>query len=335
MSESSKAILTKILAILGFCVTVALIIWLIITLIGRAPGAFSSLANIADGINLRKELTKLDVTLEKGVVNSGEPFEISWTDTKHDGTYRLGYACTEGMTIFFKDPEGTFRPMRCGEQLLSLPTDITSLGLVASSTKDRFTDVTFRVLFSESTTTPPLEGTAKLTVVNASIPVGGGTSTVATSTPAEETPSAPTSTPTKPATPGTGSGSGSGSTYVPVPQTVTQYVYPQSNPNGYTDLAVTIKEAGALNGYSEYSVTFMVKNIGTKTSGSWSFDGDLPNGEDYTSTQYAGLKPQEYMTFTMTVPLPGYTFAEPRATFTVSVHNDANLENNTARTTKY
>ena len=328
MSEASKAILTKVLAIVGFCVTIALIIWLIITLVGRAPGAFSSLANVADGINLRKELTKLDVTLEKSVVNSSEPFEISWTDTKHEGAYQLGYTCTEGMMVFFRDPEGTFRPMRCGEQMLSLPADVTKLGIVASSTKDRFTDVTFRVLFSASTTTDPIEGSAKLTVVNAGIPAGS-TSTAATSTPSHDTEDTATSTATAP-TP-----TGSPSTPAPVTHTVTKYVYPQSDANGYTDLAITIQEAGALGAYAEYSVTFMVKNIGTKTSGTWSFHGDLPNGDDYASTQYAGLKPQEYMVFTMTFPLPGYTFAEPRATFTASVSNDANLENNTARTTKY
>lgn len=336
MSETSKAILTKVLAILGFCVTIALIIWLIITLIGKAPGAFSSLAGVANSINLHKELSALAVTTDKKVANSGEPFELSWTDTKHPGTYHLGYACTEGMLVLFQNTDGTLRPLRCGDEMLPLPATVTKLSLVASSTKDRFSDVTFTVRFSDATSTKPLEGSVKVTVVNANIPVGG-ISQNATSTGEATNPNASTTNPTggdshttKPSPkPGTGT------TAPPVQHTVPQYVYPQSNPNGYTDLAVTIKSAQATGNYALYTVTFMVKNIGTKTSNTWSFYANLPNGEDYTSTQYAGLKPQEYMLFTMSIPLPGYTFAIPKATYTVSVANDSNSTNNSANTANY
>jgi hypothetical protein len=321
MGEASKGVLTKILAILGFCVTIALIIWLIITIIAKAPGAFRSLAGIADDINLHKELSALEVTPEKDVVNSGEPFTLTWTDTDHEGTYQVGYACADGMTVFFQDPDETFHPMRCGADMLSLPAEVTDLTLIASSTKDRVTDVTFRVLFSESTTTTPIEGTAKVTVMNPEISVGATTTPVRIEEEPDETPvsSVPAS-------------QGSGTQQASVPHAVTTSVYPQSDPNGYADLAVTVKEAAALDRYSEYAVSFMVKNIGTKTSGAWSFHADLPGSEDYASTQYAGLKPQEYMLFTMTFPIPGYTYAEPQASFTVFTAGDTNTGNNTAST---
>lgn len=337
MSETSKAILTKVLAILGFCVTIALIIWLIITLIGKAPGAFSSLAGVANSINLHKELSALAVTTDKKVANSGEPFELSWTDTKHPGTYQVGYACTEGMLVLFKNTDGTLHPLRCGDEMLPLPAEVTKLSLVASSTKDRFTDVNFTVRFSDATSTKPLEGSVKVTVVNASIPVGGLLQN-ATSTPGATTnPNASTTNPTGEDTHTTKPSPkpGTGTTVPPVQHTVPHYVYPQSNPNGYTDLAVTIKNATAVGNYTAYTVTFMIKNIGTKTSNAWSFYANLPDGNDYTSMQYAGLKPQEYMIFTMSIPLPGYTFAIPKATYTVSVANDTNLSNNTASTASY
>ena len=89
MTDENKAILTKALAILGFCVTIALIIWLIVMAFSRMPSAFSSLSGIANSINLREEISSLEVTLEKKVVNSGELFEINWTDTNTEGTYRL------------------------------------------------------------------------------------------------------------------------------------------------------------------------------------------------------------------------------------------------------
>ncbi len=362
MSESTKEVFAKILAIFGFCVTVALIIWLIITAIGRAPHWFASLASVADSVNLRKETSTLEVSVAKSVVNSGEPFDLSWTDTNHAGAYRLGYACADGVTIFFKDPENVFRPMKCGDQFLSLPADLTSITLVASSTKDRFTDVNFRVLFAESTSTTPIEGTAKVTVVNAKI-AASSTSTVpaphasTTSTHTSETPAATSTThadagdaPTRPCNtnawdcsssvdyidplPMEGEVPSSSATPAPVHSTPV-YTYPQSNPNGYTDLAVTVESAGAVGAYEQYTVTFTIKNIGTKTSGAWSFNADLPGGEDYTSMQYAPLKPQEYMTFTLSAPLPGYTYAAPRATITAVTSGDANLGNNTVATVRY
>ena len=201
MTDENKAILTKALAILGFCVTIALIIWLIVMAFSRMPSAFSSLSGIANSINLREEISSLEVTLEKKVVNSGELFEINWTDTNTEGTYRLGYSCADGMLVLFRDPEGKFRPIRCGEPL-SLPNKVHSLSLVASSTKNRFADVTFRMQFSESETVTPIEGFAKLTVVNAMIPVGN-----ATTTPSESTATSTSGTPVATSTTSTGGGS--------------------------------------------------------------------------------------------------------------------------------
>jgi hypothetical protein len=313
MTDATKAILTKSLAILGFCVTVALIIWLIIMALGRLPSAFNSLASIADSVNLRKEISALEVTLEKTVVNSGEPFRVAWTDTKQDGIYRFVYPCAPGMTILFRDPEGTFRPMRCDEPL-ALPATVHALTLVASSTKDRFADVIFRAEFTESLDTTPITGSAKLTIVNAGIPVGGGAATSTATTTVVTKPVSPTSTSTQPAP----------KPVVPA-QPITTLVYPQSDPNGFTDLALTIAPVTSAHGYA--TVRFTIKNLGTKTSSDWSFTADLPSGnEDYTSIQYAGLKPKEYMVFTMgfTVPERGNN----RIEIDTHVSNDTNNANN-------
>lgn len=320
MTDENKAVLTKALAILGFCVTIALIIWLIVMAFNRMPSAFSSLSGIADSINLREEISSIEVTLEKKVVNSGEPFEINWTDTQTEGTYRLGYSCADGMLVLFRDPQGTFRPIRCGEPL-SLPSNVHSLSLVASSTKDRFTDVTFRVQFAESEAVTPIEGAAKITIVNAALPVGS-----ATGTPSENTATTTGATPSATSTATTGGSTGTQPAPVHPPKPITTIVYPQSDPNGFTDLSVTMTDMGG----STYSNTirFTVKNIGTKTSQDWSFDVDLPSpNDDYASTRYAGLKPQEYMVFTMSF---SDSDRDGRITVTADVSGDANSANNRA-----
>jgi hypothetical protein len=327
MSDTAKTLAVKILAIIGFSVTVVLIIWLAISIASRIPNLFNSLANIADSINLRKEITSITVELEKTVVNAGEAFTLSWTDTRTTGMYRLGYTCVPGIALRFEDPQGNMRPLRC-EEPLPLPHTVTELTLVASSSVDRFSDIVLTVQFAENDEVEPLEGTAKLTIVNAQIPVGAQ----ASSTPAERTVAAPATTPTDvEETPRAN----------PAPQvpqrTVTTIVYPQSDPNGFTDLEVSIVSVGTMRngvyiasgrGSENYdAVQFRVKNIGTKTSSEWSFRGDIPGDSGYRSPSYAGLKPKEYMIFTM-----GFgTHTERSATFTVQVREDTTTANNEAR----
>ena len=50
------------------------------------------------------------------------------------------------------------------------------------------------------------------------------------------------------------------------------------------------------------TIQFAVKNIGTKTSGDWTFTAELPLGQEYVSAKQTPLKPNERALLTITFP---------------------------------
>ncbi len=323
-TPTKRGAVVKVLAILGFIVTVLVIIWLIITGIKHAPTAFNSLAEMARGIQNYRPVTEITLELEKDVVNSGESFQISWTNVKQAGEYHFSYNCTDGISLEVRGGDGTLVPVRCTE-VLTLPSDVHGLFLSVTSDAMRFTDVPLGVTFTNEKKDAEIKGESKVTVVNATIPTKEQP-IVVTPEPAKPV---VTSTP-KPTTP----------VYVaPTPQApIITFVYPESDPHGYTDLKATTLGSGILYGNtftytSEFdedlrnAVRFDIKNIGTKTSGSWTFKTTLPNGQTYTSKSQKGLKPNEHVEFTMGFDLDDDTQSTVKITTTVDTNNDTNSKN--------
>jgi len=320
--QAFRVLAIKTLAIIGFVATGVLIVWLLIVGIQYMPGAFASLASIAESINTYRPAKELTLATEKTVVNSGESLTLSWTDMKQKhGTYVFSYTCTPGVTLEVKTLDGSLRSLTCNETFPLSPIE-QSLTLYALSHEARFTDVPVTVSFSHETTDTRLESTTKITVVNATIPVGG--IVVEEEEKEEERPVITTPTP------------------APKPQTPTPpLLYPQSNPNGFTDLAISTIGVGTLiNGTFVYTATydpdvrsaikFDVKNIGTKTSETFVFTTLLPNGTTYTSPVQPALKPGERIEFTL-----GFDLGETRKEFvqvtsTVIVRGDTHVANNTS-----
>jgi hypothetical protein len=128
----------------------------------------------------------------------------------------------------------------------------------------------------------------------------------------------------------------------PTPKPVVTTVYPQSNPNGFTDLAVTTLGSGVLrNGVFTFTakydrdlknaIKFDIKNIGTKTSLPWSFETTLPSGQVYESAVQVALKPQEHVEFTLGFDLNVDEDEDlVKITNTVVTKNDTNSRNDSA-----
>jgi hypothetical protein len=335
-TQTLKGAVVKTLAIVGFLVTIGGFVYLTVIGAQRAPEGFSSLASIAETINLYRPATELTIATEKIVVNSAEPFQISWTDFRTEGEYAFTYECVPGVRLEVRSSDGSSVPMNCTDAL-TLPSNAHGLFLTALSNDLRFTDVPLTVAFKNSETKETLKHTTKITVVNATIPVREvvantetGTSTK-TETPKDtqndvkETPvvkeeAKPTTTPTA----------------------TKEHVKPTVAPEvGTPDLVMSILGSGVIqNGVFGYSQTFGnglnnairfdVKNVGTKTSGMWSFTTILPSGEVYTSPLQAPLAPQAHVVFTL-----GFYLDVPKGeivtfTNTLSVSGDAKTANNTA-----
>ena len=321
---TKRSVPVKLLAILGFIVTVVIIVWLIIMGIKQAPALFSSLAGMARGIQNYHPVTEITLELEKEVVNSGESFQISWTDVKQAGEYQFSYSCTDGISLEVRSGDGTLVPVRCTE-VLTLPGDVHGLFLSVTSDAMRFTDVPLGVTFKNNENDAEIKGESKVTVVNATIPTTEQPVVVKP----EPVKPVVVSTP-KPTTP----------VYVaPKPQApIITYVYPESDPKGYIDLKVTTLGSGILYGNTFTSISdfdedlrnaikFDIKNIGTKTSGSWTFKTILPNGQTYTSKSQTALKPNEHVEFTMGFDLDDDTSNKVKITTTVDTKNDTNSKN--------
>lgn len=325
-SESTSP-LAKILAIVGFIATAGLLIWLIVTAVKLAPGGFASLSNTAETINNYRPEEKIEITSEKAVVNSGESFKLNWTDMKQAGEYLFTFTCTPGVKIDVRSAEGKLIPMLCTDKL-TLPATVHGITLSITSTESRFADVPVKVTFTNPEVETPFVSETKITVVNATVPVKE-TAPTATTRPTDRPATAPTVTP-KP-TPAT-----------PRPQApIVTYVEPTSNPNGYVDLQVVTLGSGVIkNGVfsktSSYdkdkrnAVQFMIKNIGTKTSGSWSFKTKASSDTVYDSGTESSLKPQEYVIYTLEYDLGNTRDKRVDIKTTVLTKNDTNGSNDSS-----
>lgn len=336
VTEEQKSSMTKGLAILGFLALIILMVWLAVKIVGFVPGAFSSLASIADSVYNYQTEEAVTLSTSKSVVNTSESLVVTWDTLRTPGSYTFSYTCIDGVTLEIRDQTGSITALACNT---ALPVDgTTSLDIRAMSEKNRFTDITYELAFTPTDTRQPIQTTSNVvTVVNATIP----TQVVATDDEeAEEdevTPSTPTevvtdedTTPSTPTTPTT-----------PPVRYIEQTVYytPVSDPNGTVDLRITYKgvgiiengrfiKAGSIDTDEKGAIQFEVHNTGTKTADTWSFVANLPSDIKYESGTQKALKPNERALFTLGFEGISQKGIEPFSV-TVSAPNDINRTNNT------
>ncbi len=300
VSEESKTSAIKFLAIIGFITAIIFVVWASVQVIRFIPSAFSSLASMAEIVYNKKD-AGLVISMDKNIVNSGEPFVVNWTKMRKDGTYTFLYSCTDGVAAEARNADGDITSVVCDE-VLTLPFNTQSLDLMFTSEKKRFVDVPFTLRYTpDGATAPTVETHELVTVVNATIAQVENVD----ETPVLENPTK-AETPTTPATPVV--------TKPKPPTPVAVTTYPVSNPNGYVDLAATYLGIGTFNEATKIfspkseldtskrnAVKFEVKNIGTKTSETWTYSVTLPgkDGDTYTSPSQVALKPQERAVITL------------------------------------
>jgi hypothetical protein len=323
-THDAKTAVIKTLAIVGFLAIALALIWTLVQGVRFVPGAFASLASIAESIQNYRPITELSVATEKSIVNSNESFQLNWTDMKRHGTYHFSYTCTEGVSLNVRGGDGDLVTIPCTEKL-SLPEDVHGLFVSIESEKSRFSDVAFSVAFETENGETLVERTGKITVVNATIPA------VAENIP--ETPAVVEKPVSKPVTKPTQVAAPIVATPV-VTHTEVSYI-PQSYTNGFTDLSTTFLGVGTMHGNvftpsANYDrserggLKFEVKNIGTKTSDTWTFTATLPSGVTYTSDKQVALKPNEKVVFTL-----GFTMDESDKAKTTTLKVDTDVKNDT------
>ncbi len=337
--EEKKPRFSKPVAVAGFVVIIALIAWTSVQIVRLAPTAFSSLASLSQGIsNYRDTMsddidTDLTVASNIKLADAGKPVTITWNQDSREGSYAFSYACLEGVTVDIVDDEG-LRTIACDTRYSLGVTDAVTV--IINSEKARHIDVPYTISFMRQNDTGPVRsGENTLTITNESI-----NDDVAVVTPdgvvlgeedeieevteevKEEAP-APAAPAPKPKP-------------VVVTEPVTEYVYeiPVSNPNGFTDLATRFLNvgdivggrfvAGGIERDDSGAFQFEVKNIGTKTSGTWTYTVTLPDGDSYTSPTQTALKPNERAVITLGFDTPD----KASHTFVVTVEIEDRVSSN-------
>jgi hypothetical protein len=334
-NNEQKESLIKVLAIVGFLAAIVLLVVVAVKVVTFIPGAFSSLASIADSVYNYDKTVSLEVTTPNSVVKTSEGFTISWKDMNKPGTYSFMVDCVSGITVDMRTADGEIIAVTCGEQF-KLAKDQTSLEIVMKTSQDRFTDVPYSVTFTPSDPRHETVSTsARVTIINASIPTGTTVTEVPDETPEEVVVTEPVTTPnttpivTTPVTP---------KPQAPVYVQTPIYAIPVSNPNGNIDLQVVFVGVGELNGSTftklpeleageAGAIRFSVKNIGTKTAEVWSFDAELPSDISFESTEQKALKPNEEAIITLNFTGVSRTGIESFGVM-VGATGDVNSKNN-------
>ena len=335
--NQGKERVLKTLAIGGFVGLIIIIAWLGIQLISFMPSAFTSLASLADSVYNYKP-TELVVVNNKSVANSGESFTITWNKPKQVGTFSFKYACTEGVGAEIRTEGGAIASVPCDEDYVLGSTE--SLDVSFTSERNRFTEIPYSVSFIPATSETASATTEnKITVVNAMIsPVVADVATtsvteviVTEETKPEVKPKPEVVVTPKPTVPKP----------TPKPVTISKPVYsvPVSNPNGFTDIAVRSFGIGSVDTSNRFTassvidndnkgaIQFEIKNIGTKTSDSFTYTATLPNGGTYTSPKQEALKPNERMVATIGFETSDMTGVKSYSV-TVQILGDTKANNN-------
>lgn len=302
VSPSKKDSILKSLAIAGLLGILLIVAWLAVQLVHIFPGAFNSVASLAESVNQNQEtiidtdqeMGSLTITSNTSLINNGETLGIEWNKVNANGSYVFSYECVDGIAITHMTDAGD-RPYDCDTNYNIGDTTTLSLGI--DSEKNRYADVPYTIAFLRTNDTQPrATGSNTVTVVNATINNQFSDNATAEDAKEDETESTEVVADPEPTTP----------TVTPGTPTYTQeftYAIPASDPNGYTDLGATYIGvgsvingtfvAGPVSGDNDGAIQFAVKNIGTKTSQNWTFAMELPNSGTYESPTQAPLKPNE------------------------------------------
>lgn len=308
----------RMLAIIGFIVTVIFAAWLAVQVVRVLPAAFSMLASLADRTERPREIA-FTASPDERIVRSGDTVTISWTRMPERGVYTFTYHCADatGISARARVGDDSFDAF-CDEEL-TLPAD-DALHLTIFSDELPSADITYTVRFMPESGSMRDAG-GRISVTN---PDAGESE--------REESEYERDTDTETGTPPT--------YYRTVPVVTT--TYPVSDPQGYVDLQASFIAVGTYDTYTNTfipraslregdrsAIRFEVKNIGTKTSTGWHFTAELPTSPSYTyvAPTQAALRPNERQVITLQFDATG--FGQTTARVSVTGGADSRTGNNT------
>ncbi|MEO8638001.1 MAG: CARDB domain-containing protein [Candidatus Taylorbacteria bacterium] len=301
-AERARNAAIKTFAVLGLAGILALVSWGVVKF---APQGIKSLTSATFSLTSKfiPNKNKLTITSDKQKVSSGVMFILSWTNRNEEkGTYSLTYPCADDFHLEAVEIQSNKKltiPCSTDFAFASDENKITLIPLLNINqnvnvpiTLNFTTDGSEKVTSSSSVTmaftkvSPPLQPAIATSTSNAL-----ALSPILTDTPPPVLAPSPTPTlvvapsPTPRPTP---------VARQPVYTYVPQPAPPREDPFGRPDLSIRILATGTVNSRNQFieqsaidsneraAVRFEVQNIGTKGSGIWRFESELPTQRSYT-----------------------------------------------------
>jgi hypothetical protein len=309
VTPERKESVIKSLALLGLFGLIILIAWLSVQIVSVLPKAVTSLASLADSVYSYDPKSAGTVKLTETPKNltTGVPSTIRWDKPFSTGTYSFSYDCGKDVFLEIKSPESEFAGLECNKKYNLGNVDNTTL-LVHKDTTDAI-DLAYTISYfkTNATTESATNSNVAGIIQGSEVAIGPETSVVVTVNDKPVSPK-PTTTNTvttpKPSLPA----------ITPKPEITYTYALPVSDPKGFTDLKVGYLGIGTTNTQGNFistgslkkdvagAIQFTVHNVGTKTSGDWTFTTLLPGDINYTSKTQTQLKPNEKTTLTISFP---------------------------------
>ena len=312
----------KLLGFISLIVVLLILVWSATQVVKLFPSAISSLASLADTVYNYNTNKDLKIMTDRSTIKSGETLVVWWNKEVKTGSFTFSYTCADGVAIDLKTKDKDFTSLACNQ-----PHDlglIDHIELKIDSTKSPFVEAEFNIAYiRKNETTPDTNVSKTVSITNSNI--------VKIDEEKENAPKEikkPIATSTKPTIP-----------KPTTPEIIYTYEIPVSKPNGFTDLLLNNLSVGTKNSAGvfvktnsitknkEGAVQFIVHNIGTRTSETWTFSAKLPGDVDFTSNTQAPLKPNERATITLSFPAIKDTDLQ-KIEVIIKTDRDTNKKNN-------
>ncbi len=329
VTPERKERVIKSLALFGLFAVIIFIAWLSVQIVSTLPSAVTSLASLAESVYQYdpQQAREIKIIDAPDHLTTGLPTTIRWDKPFKNGSYSFSYACGKDIFLEVTSTESDFAGLECNKNYNLGNVDSASL-LVHKDTTDQLKlEYTISYFKTNAVIASASSSHATGIIQGSDVPVGPSTSVEVTVNEQPLTPKPTTST------------VATNSPKPPQPEPTFIYQIPVSKPNGTVDLAVSYAGIGMINSAGNFvstgslkkdsagAIQFIVHNIGTKTSDTWSFTTLLPGDVTFTSKTQEPLKPNEKTTLTISFPAVNEATLQ-KFNFAATVKNDINEANN-------
>ncbi len=303
--NTAKHVVLKVLSVIGALTVIIGIAWVGIRGLSLFPNVGSFLANAIAGVRaVFVPAERIIISTVDSQIVANKPFTLNWEHRGKAGSgmYTFSYECRDNVFLATMNA-GARTTIFCDTE--APVGEATQLSLVAIGAVEDITEVPVTVTYKKNgSVLGTVQGNARIMVQAQYLDTGTSTTTTDTTSAPDTSSDAPTGT----------TGATQPVRYMTVP-VITQ---PLSDPNGDIDLVVRVLDYGLVDRstgvFTEKdelprrlpsgtyaAIRFEVKNIGTKESGEWEFEAELPTSPSYTykADDQQSLFPGDKITYTL------------------------------------